>query len=198
MCGCQVQKKIPWLLAEILKDLSSSVSAAYYISILWALFLKLWLLYTWACTYPVWHWYLFHYNRLQSKNVQVWALMLVEPIMVSVQCTYSRWAIGMLCKSLYCTVNCVSVRTFVYCMGDYVVYFAKVSFTSLHGISPLRLFFDSVVFCSCHHWQFLLCSLAMQHAIFEHKCNRPYTYGTRVHWGVHICLPKEVLCTYLF
>ena len=35
MYECQVQKKVPWLSAEILKDWSSPVSAAYLQYILW-------------------------------------------------------------------------------------------------------------------------------------------------------------------
>ena len=32
--------------------METPLNTVHYISILWALFLKLWLLYTWACTYP--------------------------------------------------------------------------------------------------------------------------------------------------
>ena len=65
MCGCQVQKKIPWLLAEVLKDWSSPVRAAYssYCGI--ALMLV-------------------SLQQASSKNILVLALLLVEPIMVSV------------------------------------------------------------------------------------------------------------------
>ena len=57
-------------------------------------------------------------QQASSKNVCV---STSASLTYDGECTYSWWAIGMLCKRLYSPtfVYCVGVQMFVYCVGGY-------------------------------------------------------------------------------